>query len=146
MKILFVDTTHPLLTELLSEAGHVCIDGSRFSQPEIFNQINSYDGVIIRSRLRIDKEFIDRTSQLKFIGRVGAGMENIDVAYAEAKGIRCLSAPEGNRDAVAEFAVGALLMLLRNIHRADKEVRQGQWIREGNRGTEMMNKTVGIIG
>jgi len=146
MKILFVDTAHSLLTRLLSEAGYDCIDGSQLSRTELLNEIGRYEGIIIRSRIKVDEEFIDKATKLKFIGRVGAGMESIDVDYAEKKGIACINSPEGNRDAVAEHAVGMLLMLLNNLNRADKEVRQGQWIREGNRGTELMGKTIGIIG
>jgi D-3-phosphoglycerate dehydrogenase len=105
-----------------------------------------YDGVVIRSKIKITKDIIDKATKLKFIARAGAGMENIDVEYAVQKGIKCLHAPEGNRDAVAEQAIGMLLALFNNLIRADKEVREGKWIREGNRGVELMGKTVGIIG
>src|SRR5205085_8585522 len=110
------------------------------------NLIKDYDGVIIRSRVQIDKEFIDKASRLKFIGRVGAGMESIDVKYAESKNIVCLNSPEGNRDAVGEHAIGMLLSLMNNLNRADRQVRNNEWIREGNRGHELQGKTVGIIG
>ena len=109
-------------------------------------ELHNYEGIVIRSRFKLDKEIIDKGKNLKFIARAGAGMENIDVAYAESKGIKCLHAPEGNRDAVGEHAIGMLLSLLNNLPRADKEVRNGIWIREGNRGTEIQGKTVGIIG
>lgn len=105
-----------------------------------------YDGIVIRSRFRITKELIDSAPRLRCIGRVGAGMENIDVAYAESKGIACLHAPEGNRDAVAEHAMGMLLSLLNHLKRADNEVRSGIWKRAENRGHEIKDKTVGIIG
>lgn len=146
MNILFIDSNHPLLHETLQKAGHTCDLNYHWTNEEIISNIHLYDGIVIRSKLKITKEIIDKASRLKFIARAGAGMENIDVAYAESKGIRCLHAPEGNRDAVAEHAIGMLLALFNNICRADKEVREGKWIREGNRGVELMGKTVGIIG
>lgn len=146
MKILFIDSNHPLLHETLQKAGHTCDLNYHWTNEEIVNNIHLYDGIVIRSKLKITKEIIDKGLKLKFIARAGAGMENIDVAYAESKGIRCLHAPEGNRDAVAEHAIGMLLALFNNICRADKEVREGKWIREGNRGIELMGKTIGIIG
>jgi len=116
------------------------------SKEEIENKIGEYDGVVIRSKIKFTREIIDKAKKLKFIARVGAGMENIDVTYAEGKGIKCLHAPEGNKTAVAEHAVGMLLSLMNNINRADAEVRKGKWIREGNRGEELEGKTIGIIG
>ena len=104
------------------------------------------EGLVVRSKVNIDRAFIDRVPSLRCIGRVGAGMETIDVEYAEAHGIRCLNSPEGNRDAVGEHAVGLLLALLNNIARADAEVRKGLWQREANRGYELGPQTVGIIG
>src|SRR5689334_4716928 len=120
MKILFVDTAHPLLTQLLTKAGYTCQDGFHLSRTEVLNEIGNYEGIVIRSRIKVDKEFIDKATKLKFIGRVGAGMESIDVAYAEKKGLACINSPEGNRNAVAEHALGMLLMLLNNLHHADK--------------------------
>lgn len=146
MKILFIDSNHPLLRETLEKAGHTCDLNYHWTIEEIIDSIHLYDGIIIRSKIKITKEIIDKAANLKFIARAGAGMENIDVAYAESKGIKCLHAPEGNRDAVAEHALGMLLSLFNNLNRADKEVREGKWIREGNRGIELMGKTVGIIG
>jgi len=146
MKILFIDSNHPLLHETLREAGHTCDLNYHWTKDEIINNIHLYDGVVIRSKIKITKEIIDSATRLKFIARAGAGMENIDVEYAESKGITCLHAPEGNRDAVGEHALGMLLSLFNNLCRADKEVREGKWIREGNRGIELMGKTVGIIG
>jgi D-3-phosphoglycerate dehydrogenase len=102
--------------------------------------------VVIRSKVQLDKHLLDKAKNLKFIARVGAGMENIDVTYAESIGIKCLHAPEGNRDAVGEHALAMLLALFNNICKADDEVRNGKWIREGNRGIELGEKTVGIIG
>lgn len=146
MKILFVDTVHPLLKKQLTASGHQCDEGYQQSRAEVLQHIQPYDGVVIRSRIHIDKELIDHAKALRFIARAGAGMENIDVAYAESKGIKCLNAPEGNRNAVAEHALGMLLSLFNNLVVADKEVRNGEWQRERNRGIELDGKTVGIIG
>ena len=146
MKILFIDSNHPLLHETLEKAGHTCDLFYQWSKEEIENNIHLYDGIVIRSKIKITKNSIDKATKLKFIARAGAGMENIDVEYAVQKGIKCLHAPEGNRDAVAEHAIGMLLTLFNNLTRADKEVRERKWIREGNRGVELMGKTVGIIG
>lgn len=146
MKILFLDSNHPLLHETLQKAGHTCDLNYQWTKEEVITSIHLYDGIVIRSKIKITKEIIDKGLKLKFIARAGAGMENIDVEYAERKGIRCLHAPEGNRDAVGEHAIGMLLSLFNNLCRANKEVREGKWIREGNRGIELMGKTVGIIG
>ncbi|MCE3278421.1 MAG: hydroxyacid dehydrogenase [Bacteroidetes bacterium] len=146
MRILFIDSNHPLLHTSLEKAGHTCELNYSWTKEEIIDNVHLYDGIVIRSKIKITKEIIDKASNLKFIARAGAGMENIDVEYAESKGIKCLHAPEGNRDAVAEHAIGMLLCLFNNISRADKEVREGKWIREGNRGVELIGKTVGVIG
>lgn len=146
-KVLFADTVHPIFMQELDRSGFKCIDGSALSVEEILANISDYEGMVIRSRFKVDKSFLDKAvGNLKFIARAGSGMENIDVDYAEKKGIKCLSAPEGNRDAVAEHAMAMLLSLLTNLYRADREVRQGIWKREENRGTELMFKTVGVIG
>jgi D-3-phosphoglycerate dehydrogenase len=146
MKILFIDSNHSSLQETLEKAGHTCDLNYSWTKEEILNNIHLYDGIVIRSKLKIDHEIIDKALKLKFIARAGAGMENIDIAYAESKGIKCLHAPEGNRDAVAEHAIAMLLSLFNNICTANREVREGKWIREDNRGVELMGKTVGIIG
>lgn len=146
MKILFIDSNHFLLHETLEKAGHQCDLNYNWTKDEIINNIHLYDGIVIRSKIKITKEIIDKAQRLKFIARAGAGMENIDVVYAESKGIKCLHAPEGNRDAVAEHAIGMILTLFNNICRANKEVREGKWIREQNRGVELMGKTIGIYG
>jgi D-3-phosphoglycerate dehydrogenase len=145
-KILFVDTVHPYLQEQLTIHGFICEDGSRLSRAEILKTIGGYEGVVIRSRFKIDEEILNAAVSLKFIARAGAGMENIDLRAAEAKKVVCLNAPEGNRNAVAEHAMGMLLALMNNIVKSDKEVRKGVWLREANRGTELAGKTVGIIG
>lgn len=145
-KVLFVDTTHPHLVEGLKKAGFLCEAFPEYTRDDFMNIIADYEGVIIRSKIKLDEEVLSRATRLKFIGRVGAGMENIDVPFAESRGITCLNAPEGNRGAVGEQAVGMLLMLMNHLRRADAEVRKGIWIREGNRGLELDGKTVGIIG
>lgn len=146
MNILFADTAHPKLKSSLEALGHQCDYFEDLNRPLALERIHAYDGVVIRSRFRFDKEMIDEAKKLKFIARVGAGMENIDVDYAQAKGIACLHAPEGNRNAVAEQALGMLLAMMNHLVRADREVREGKWIREGNRGNELYGLCVGIIG
>jgi D-3-phosphoglycerate dehydrogenase len=146
MKILFIDSNHPLLHTSLQKAGFTCDLQYDWTREEIIKHLHNYEGVVIRSKIKFTKDVIDAAPALKFIARVGAGMENIDVVYAESKGIVCLHAPEGNRDAVAEQALGMLLSLFNNLCRANREVREGKWIREGNRGVELHGKTVGIIG
>ncbi len=146
MNILFVDTVHPLLEISLREAGHICIDGSSLNREELLEKVSSCEGVVIRSRIRIDRNFLENARRLKFIARAGAGMENIDVEAAHEMGVICLNAPEGNRDAVAEHAVGMILSLFNNMNSADREVREGNWHRESNRGHELKGKVVGLIG
>ena len=146
MKILFIDTVHPLLKKELEKENHICDSAYNKSKTEIQQIISNYQGIIIRSRFKIDKQFIDCGSNLKFIARAGSGLENIDVEYAENKNIHCYNAAEGNRQAVAEHALGMLLSLFNNLNNADQEVREGKWERERNRGIELAGKTVGIIG
>jgi len=146
MKVLHIDTNHPLLIEQLADAGFENHEDYTSSKSEIENKIHLYDGVVIRSRFSIDSHFLDKASNLKFIGRVGAGLENIDCDYAISKGIELIAAPEGNRNAVGEHALGMLLSLFNKLNKADAEVREGQWLREENRGVELDGKTVGLIG
>jgi len=146
MKVLFIDSTHPRLMEMLVKAGFDCTYAPEKNKDELLAIFSEFDGFIIRSKFRLNKEELDLASNLKFIGRVGAGLENIDVAYAESKGVRCFNAPEGNRDAVGEHAVGMLLSLFNNLCRCNWEVRNGMWRREENRGIEIKGKTIGIIG
>ena len=146
MRILHLDQNHPLLLEKLAAAGHHNEENYTISKEETEKVISEYDGIVIRSRFKIDKQFIDAAAQLKFIARVGAGLESIDIPYAESKGIYLISAPEGNRNAVGEHALGMLLSLFNNLNQADAEVKAGQWNRESNRGIELEGKTVGIIG
>ncbi|MCF8372702.1 MAG: 2-hydroxyacid dehydrogenase [Bacteroidales bacterium] len=145
-KVLFIDTTHPILPQKLEKAGFSCDHFPSTSLDELKNLLPTYHGLIIRSKFKIDKELIDLANSLKFIGRVGSGMENINVEYAQSKNIACFNSPEGNRDAVAEHALGMLLSIMNNLNRANQEVRMGIWRREANRGSEIMGKTVGIIG
>lgn len=137
---------HESIQDLLSQIGVVSVYAPMASREEILDQIGDFEGLLIRSKTTVDKELIDRATHLEFIGRAGAGLDKIDVDYVESKGIEILNAPEGNRDALAEHAVGLLLSLLNNINSADAEVRNWIWDREGNRGVELSDKTVGIIG
>ena len=146
MKILHLDTNHPLLINQLNDLGFINDEDYTSSKEEIKLKIKDYDGFIIRSRFSINKTFLDAATNLKFIGRVGAGLENIDCDYAESKGITLISAPEGNRNAVGEHSLAMLLSLLNKLNKADNEVRNGKWLREDNRGIELDGKTVGLIG
>lgn len=146
MKILHVDINHPLLIEQFAKLGFENDKAYTASKEEIEQKIHEYEGLIIRSRFTIDSSFLDKAENLKFIGRLGAGLENIDVAYARSKGIFLAAAPEGNRNAVGEHTLGMLLSLFNKLNKADREVRSGKWDREGNRGIELDGKTVGIIG
>lgn len=145
-KVLIIDEVHPLIPEKLAAHGFSCDWFPDYTREDYLKVIDRYEGVIVRSKIRLDREFLSRASQLRFIGRVGSGLENIDVAFAEERGIRCLNSPEGNRDAVAEHALGMLLSLRNHLCRADRQVRSGRWLREENRGAEIKGKTVGIIG
>ena len=145
-KVLISDRTHPVLEERLRKAGFVVSVEPDHDYVSLIQAAQGCDALVVRSKVIIDRAFIDAVPSLRCIGRVGAGMETIDVDYAEQRGIRCLNSPEGNRDAVGEHTVGLLLALLNNIARADAEVRRGLWRREENRGYELGNLIVGIIG
>lgn len=145
-KVLFVDTVHPMLWEELEKEGFHCIEAYGLSKEEVKAISSDTYGIVIRSRFKIDAPFLDACQELRFIARAGSGMENIDEKFATSKGIACLNAPEGNRQAVAEHALGMLLSLFNTLNTADLEVRQGLWKREENRGIELNGKTVGIIG
>jgi D-3-phosphoglycerate dehydrogenase len=146
MKIIHLDTNHPLLIQQLSELGFENHEDYSSSKSEVEAKIHLYDGIVIRSRFAIDKTFLDKATNLKFIGRVGAGLENIDCDYARSKGIHLIAAPEGNRNAVGEHALGMLLSLFNKLNKANAEVRAGKWLREENRGIELDGKTIGLIG
>lgn len=146
MKILQLDTNHPLITEQLIAKGFVIEEDTTSSYEEIITKIKDYEGIIIRSRIPLDSYFLEQAKHLKFIARVGAGMENIAVETAEKLGISLINSPEGNRDAVAEQVVGMLLLLTNRLFIASEEVKAGIWKREENRGDELLGKTFGIIG
>ena len=146
MKILQLDKNHPLITEQLSAKGFEIDDDFSSSYDDVLKKIDAYDGIIIRSRIPIDRNFIEHGKNLKFIARVGAGMENIDGEFATKSGISLISSPEGNRDSVAEHVLGMLLILMNRLFIASNEVKNGIWKREENRGDELLGKTFGIIG
>lgn len=146
MKVLHLDVNHPLIIEQFTALGYQNEEDYTSSKEEIAQQIHNYDGIIIRSRFSLDKTFLEKATKLKFIGRLGAGLENIDTEYAKSRDIFLAAAPEGNRNAVGEHALGMLLSLFNKLHTADQEVRSGKWDREGNRGLELEAKVVGIIG
>ena len=146
MKILHLDTNHPLMIKQLAEKGFENHEDYTSSKMEIEKKIHLYDGIILRSRFSIDKSFLEKATNLKFIGRVGAGLENIDCEFAKSKGIMLISSPEGNRNAVGEHTLGMLLVLLNKFKKVGKEIENGKWLREENRGWELDYKTVGIIG
>ena len=146
MKILHIDMNHPLMIQQFSDLGFENHEDYNSSKTEIEEKVHLYDGIIIRSRFKIDQPFLDKAINLKFIGRVGAGLENIDCNYAKKKGIELIAAPEGNRNAVGEHALGMLLCLFNKLNTADTEVKQGKWLREHNRGLELDGKTIGLIG
>ncbi|MGB4774958.1 MAG: 2-hydroxyacid dehydrogenase [Daejeonella sp.] len=145
-KILIADDLHPVFKEEVEKLGFECDYQPLISKEEAVKTLSGYFGLVIRSRFVSDQEIIDAGKSLKFIARAGAGMDNVDENYASSKGIICINAPEGNRDAVAEHAIGMLLSLMNNLCKADREVRKGIWNREANRGWELKGKTVGIIG
>jgi len=146
VKILHLDKNHPLLIEQLIKAGYKNEEDYTSSKSDIEQIISGYDGIVIRSRFKCDSTFIAAGTNLKFIARVGAGLESIDVPFAESKGITLISAPEGNCNAVGEHTLGMLLSLFNKLNKADLEVKKGKWNREANRGIELDGKTVGIIG
>jgi D-3-phosphoglycerate dehydrogenase len=146
IKILHIDSNHPLLWEQLQQAGFINHEDFTSSKQEIEAKIQDYQGIVIRSRFKIDKQFLDKATNLQFIARVGAGLESIDCEYATSKNITLIAAPEGNCNAVAEHTLGMILSLFNKLNIADSEIRSGEWNREKNRGYELDGKTVGIIG
>jgi len=146
MRILLLDKNHPLITEQLLAKNFILEEDFTSPYDEVCQKIENYDGVIIRSRIPLDENFLEKAKNLKFIARVGAGMENIDIHVAERLGIQLINSPEGNRDSVAEHVVGMLLILMNRLFIASNEVKNGIWLREENRGDELLGKTVGLIG
>lgn len=145
-KVAFIDTVHEVLQQGLEKAGWICDDLALTDKATIEDVIGSYQGIVVRSRFPMNEAFLSRAVNLEFIARSGAGMENIDVPYCESRGIVLFNAPEGNRNAVAEHALGMLLALFNRLTICNTEVRQGIWKREENKGVELDGKTVGIIG
>ena len=146
MKVLHLDTNHELLINQLNDLGFTNHKDYKSSKEVVEANIHEYDGIVLRSRFTIDKQFLDAAKNLKFIGRVGAGLENIDCNYAKQKGVYLISAPEGNRNAVGEHSLGMLLSLFNKLNKGDYEIRHGKWLREDNRGVELDGKTLGLIG
>ncbi len=146
MKILQLDKNHPLISEQLSAKGFVVDEDHSSTYDEVLKKIKNYDGIIIRSRIPLDVNFLDHAKHLKFIARVGAGMENIAIEKAKEFDISLINSPEGNRDAVAEHVLGMVLILMNRLFIASEEVKNGIWKREENRGDELLGKTFGIIG
>jgi len=145
-KVLFLDTVHQVLEERLIALGFHCEHDYSSTKHEIEKKIEDYFGVVIRSRFPLDRSFLNKANNLKFIARSGAGLENINFTYAKEKGVSVFNSPEGNMDAVGEHAIGMLLMLFNQLKKGDQEVRKGIWDREGNRGLELSGKTFGIVG
>lgn len=145
-KVLLLDKNHPLLQEGLEKLGYQCDIDYSSSKSEVETKMREYVGIVLRSRFKIDSKFIDSSPNLRFIARVGAGLESINREYASQKGIQLIAAPEGNRNAVGEHTLGMLLSLLNKLNKSDGEIRNGEWLREPNRGLELEGKTIGIIG
>lgn len=145
-EILIIDSIHPVFMEKMEEKGYKCDYLPDISSEQVYDRIADYTGIVVRSKMLIDKKLLERAARLKFIARAGAGMDNVDEVFARSRNIICLNAPEGNRDAVAEHVLGLILTLFRKIHLASAEIRRGIWDREANRGTELGNKTIGLIG
>jgi len=145
-KVVFLDTVHSILSEKLTKVGFKCVDASLLSKESCLKEITDSIGIVIRSRFKIDEDFLKEASDIEFIARSGSGMENIDLNYCNANNIAVFTSPEGNRNAVGEHCLGFLLNLMNNISKGNREVKSGIWDREGNRGEELSGKTVAIIG
>lgn len=146
MNVLFIDSVHPVLWEQLAARGVDCEDATSWDHSKVLDQIASYQGIVIRSKFPVNKAFFEKATQLKFVARSGAGLENIDLPAANAHGVKIFNSPEGNRNAVAEHALGMLLSLFNKLNQGHQQVTKGIWNREGNRGIELDGLTVGLIG
>ena len=146
MKVVLIDQVHSSFKDSFIQWGWEVIEAYQWTTNDLLGKIDEFEGIIIRSRIKLDKDFLSKAINLKFIGRPGSGLENIDVDYCKLKNIQVFRSPEGNRDALGEHIIGMLLMLFNNLKRADLQVREHIWDRESNRAIELKGKTVGIIG